>query len=216
MKVLAIPDTHFPWTNFEAMKKIYAIAKAEQPDAIIQMGDLLDQYIFSHFARKAGITAKHDVRRGLLCANHMWERLHQEARHAKCFQLLGNHDVRVTKRISEKLPELGDFFSHRNLYHFEGVKTLISDRDYLKLDGVVYCHGWLSKSIDHAKYFNSPTVHGHRHKPSLDTDGPLWSMDVGHVANENTVPLSYTATKFTRWRMACGLVEDKKPRLILL
>lgn len=146
----------------------------------------------------------------------MWERIQTIVPKAKCYQLLGNHCVRVTKRIAERLPELADFFSHQNLYKFKNVEVMKSDRDFLIIDGVVYTHGWLGKSIDHAKYFNKPTVHGHRHKPTVETDGPLWSMDVGHIANENSIPLAYTAVKYTRWRMACGTVQNKKPKLILL
>jgi hypothetical protein len=80
----------------------------------------------------------------------------------------------------------------------------------------VYTHGYLSKSIDHAKHFGKPVVHGHLHRPGISTFGKLWTMDVGHIANENSLPLSYTQSKVTNWRMACGIVEDGHPRLILL
>lgn len=216
LKVFVIGDTHFPWTNFEALKKIYSLIELEQPDVVIQVGDLLDQYVFSHFTKKSKITPRQDISRGIACAKRMWERVHLIVPKAECYQLLGNHCVRVTKRIAERLPELADFFSHSNLYQFKNVKVMKSDRDFLRLGGVVYTHGWLSKSIDHARYFNSPTVHGHRHKPTVETDGLLWSMDVGHIANENSIPLSYSPVKYTRWRMACGIIQNKKPRLILL
>jgi hypothetical protein len=123
----------------------------------------------------------------------------------------------MAKRITEKMPELCDFFSHKDLYKFEGVKVCQSDRDYIEIDGVVYVHGWLSKSLDHAKYFGKPCVHGHRHRPTIEYDrASLWSMDVGFMADEKSLPLQYTASKFSKWTMACGMVEDGKPRLILL
>ncbi len=215
-KTVIIGDCHFPYANFEALKKVYKIIEVEKPDVIIQIGDLLDQYVFSNFPKKSSITPDNDVTRGLGCAQRFWQRIKFIAPRAKLIQVLGNHDVRMGKRIAEKLPQLEDFYSHKQIYKFDGVKVLKSDRDYFKYDGVVYCHGWLSNSIAHAKYFNQPTVHGHRHRPTIETDGNIWSMDVGHVANEKSIPLSYTASKYTKWRMACGIVENKIPHLILL
>ena len=145
-----------------------------------------------------------------------WKTIQEIVPKAKCFQILGNHDQRISKRIAEKLPELANLFKVSEWYNFEGVTTMKSDRDFLRLDGVVYVHGWLSKSLDHAKYFNAPVVHGHRHRPCIETEGPIWSMDCGLVADEQSLPMSYTQSKFTKWRMACGLVENGKPHLILL
>lgn len=147
----------------------------------------------------------------------MWKEVRRLCPTAKCFQLMGNHDVRVSKRISEKLPELSELFSHTSLYNLPGVNVLESDRDYLELDGVVYVHGWLTKSLDHAKFFGMPTVHGHRHRPCLEySHGRLWSMDCGHLSDLARIPMQYTQSKKTNWTLACGLVEERQPRLFIL
>lgn len=191
--------------------------KELKPDAVVQIGDLLDQYVFSKYSKNPKITPEQDILSGLKLAKKMWEDIQKLVPKAKCYQILGNHDMRMAKRISEKIPEIASVFGHSVMYTFPKVKTLQSDRDFLTLDGVVYCHGWLSKSIDHAKYFNKPAVHGHRHRPAIEVDGPLWSMDVGFMADESSLPLSYTTSKYSRWRMACGQVIDgKQPRLFFL
>lgn len=182
----------------------------------MQIGDLLDQYVFSKYSKSAKITPNADVTKGLTYARQMWKDIAKLVPKAKLYQILGNHDVRISKRIAEKLPELAEFYSHADLYKFSGVKVMKSDRDYLILDGVVYTHGWLSKSIDHARYFNKPCVHGHRHRPTVEVDGQLWSMDVGFLADETSLPLGYTASRYSKWRMGCGIVNNKHPRLILL
>ncbi len=216
-KVFVISDCHFPFHSRRALKKIYALIKKEKPTHIVQVGDLLDQYTFSRFTRKMEITPDNDIVRGLEIATEMWEKIQKIAPKAKCYQLIGNHDVRISKRISECLPELSGYFSHKNLYKFKDVWVAPSDRSFLTLFGVKYVHGWLSKSIDHAKHFNQPTVHGHRHRPTIEVDRPgLWSMDVGFMANEKSAPLQYTMSKLTRWTMACGIVENGEPRLIFL
>lgn len=216
MKVFIVSDTHFPFHDVDAYLKMMKLIKAEKPNVVIQIGDLLDQYVFSKYTRKMSITPDQDVGEGLHMANKFWEDVRKALPRVSCYQILGNHDVRITKRISEKLPEMAEYFGISDLYKFKGVKVLKSDRDFLTLDGVIYCHGWLSKSIDHAKHFNKPTVHGHRHRPCIEVDGPLWSMDVGYLADKDATPLSYTMSKHSRWRLACGIVEDAHPRLILL
>lgn len=216
MKVFIIPDTHFPFHSKKAYKKILQHIRKEKPDVVLQIGDLLDQYIFSKYSRSLGVTVESDIRKGLKMAKQMWADIHRIVPKAKKYQLLGNHDVRMAKRIADKLPELETLINIVELYTFPHVTTLDSDRDFLVLQGVYYCHGWLSRSLDHAKHFNQPTVHGHRHRPIIEVEGQLWSMDVGFMADEKSLPLSYTQSKFSKWRMACGIVEDGQPKLILL
>ena len=216
MKVFIISDTHFPFHSKKAYKKILQHIKRERPDAVVQIGDLLDQYVFSKYSRSLGVTAQDDIWRGLELADQMWKDIHKLVPRAKLYQLLGNHDMRMAKRIAEKIPELETIVKYSSLYKFDHVTTLKSDRDFLVLQGVVYCHGWLGRSLDHAKHFNRPTVHGHRHRPTIEVEGKLWSMDVGLSADVKSLPLSYTPSTVTKWRMACGIVEDGNPRLILL
>ncbi len=216
MKVFIVGDVHFPFYSKKALAKVLELIKIEKPDAVVQIGDILDQYVFSKYNKSLGITPEDDIVKGVALAEKMWKDIAKIVPRAKLYQILGNHDLRLSKRIAEVLPALSSLYSHTQLYNFPGVKVMKSDRDYLTLDKVVYCHGWLSKSIDHAKHFNRPTVHGHRHRPTVEVDGPLWSMDVGYVADEKSLPLNYTASKFSRWRKACGVVEDGLPRLILL
>jgi hypothetical protein len=146
----------------------------------------------------------------------MWTAIHKEVPKAKCFQIIGNHDVRLSKRIGDKFPELAEVFDPMTLYQFEGDTTAKSDRDFYTIDGVVYCHGWLSSSLAHAKYFNKPCVHGHRHRATIETEGNLWSLDVGHCADENSLPLSYTASKHSKWTVGLGLVINGNQPVLLL
>jgi len=217
MKVLVISDTHFPYQDKRAMKKVISIARKEKPGVIIQIGDLLDQYSFSRYSRNPNFTSpEKEIKTGLKYASAMWKDLRKACPKAKCIQVMGNHDLRLRKRIMEVLPEVEGLVDHKSLYTYSGVKTLKSDRDYVKFDGVVYCHGWLSRSLDHAKHFFAPTVHGHRHKPAIETAGRLWSMDVGFLGNEKTMPFNYTMSKFTGWKMAIGIVDNGQPRLVFL
>lgn len=217
MKVFVIPDTHFPFHCKKAYRKMLSHIKKEKPNVVVQLGDILDQYTFSKYTRSASISPAQDITKGLKQAKKMWADIKKIVPRAKCYQLLGNHDIRIQMRIEERLPELNEVFNFMDLYKFKGVTTLNSDRDYLELEGVVYVHGWLSKSLDHAKYFNKPTVHGHRHRPCIEFNQPnLWSMDCGFIADKNSLPLNYTRSKHSKWVLACAVVENGWPRLIIL
>jgi predicted phosphodiesterase len=217
MKVFILSDIHFPFHDKRAYKKALEAIKREKPTAVVQIGDLLDQYVFSKYSKKSSITPQMDIVKGLEQARQMWKDIKRLVPKAKCYQILGNHDVRLAKRIAEKLPELAEIYDSNAMYTFPGVTTMKSDRDYLVLDKVVYCHGWLSKSEDHARFFNVPTVHGHRHRATIVyATNKLWSMDVGYLADKNAGPLKYTVSKFTHWTLACGVVEDGHPKLLIL
>lgn len=216
-RVLVIGDTHFPYHSKSAYKNLLEVAKELQPTHIVQIGDLLDQYVFSKYARSLQVTPREEIEYGLQMARTLWLDMEMIAPEAACFQLLGNHDVRMAKRITEKMPELCDFFSHRDIYEFPRVRVCQSDRDFVIIGGVVYVHGWLSKSLDHAKFFGKPTVHGHRHRPCIEYDRKdLWSMDVGYMADNKSLPLQYTQSKFSKWTTSCGYVDNGLPRIITL
>jgi predicted phosphodiesterase len=215
-RVLVISDTHFPFQHKKALSKLIALAKKERPTHIVQVGDLLDQYGFSSYSKKLSINPAEEMRRGLEQAADMWRKLRKAFPKAKCYQLLGNHDIRLAKRLSEKLPELEGLVNPIEMYKFPGVVLSKSDRSVLVIDGVAYIHGHLSKSIDHAVALGMPVVHGHRHRMEIATKGKLWSMDVGFLGDERKVPFQYTQSTVTNWTLGSGIVENATPRLIFL
>lgn len=215
-RVFILSDLHLPFQQKDAFSEALKHIKRTRPTVVVQIGDLLDQYVFSKYTRTLRINTQNDVLRGKHLAEQMWAAIHRYVPRAEKIQIIGNHDVRMAKRVAEKLPELEGILNPLDLYNFKHVDTLKSDRGYVTIDGVVYTHGWLSKSIDHAVHFGKPTVHGHRHKPAIETRGRLWSMDVGFLADQKQVPLKYTQNEVTNWGLACGEVENGKPRLIIL
>lgn len=218
MRVFIWGDTHFPFHHEASYQSNLRAIKTLQPHAVVQIGDLKDKYVFSNYPRNTSfISPEEEVKAASYWSVRFWKEVQQAMPKAKCYQVLGNHDMRIAKRIAEKFPELEAVYSLTNEYKFKGVETLPSDQAFLELDGVIYCHGWLSESIDHAKYFNKPCVHGHRHRPGIYTFGAkLWSMDVGYIADKAQLPLQYTQSTMKHWRRASGIVEARHPQLILL
>ena len=221
-KVFIIADTHMPFTDKAALKEVYKAIAIEKPDAVVQIGDLLDQFVFSKYTRDHNlVTPEDEIVAGYEMATEFWSKINKISKNSRKYQLLGNHDYRVYKRIMEKLPEFITLFDIREkLYKFDRVKVMKSDKDFLLIDNIIYTHGWLTKLGDHAHFFNKSVVHGHSHKPGLIIktihDGIVFELDVGHMADEHSVPLNYTASKMKNWVKAYGIVNNGKPRLEIL
>lgn len=218
-KVIFIPDTHFPFEDKKAIKKVMALIKKEKPTHIVQAGDLLDLYSFSRYEKSANFTnPKSEFMEGLKRATKFWEDVRKVAPKAKCYQLIGNHEDRLSKYIGRNAPELEGMVSIVEKMQFKGVETLESSKDHLIIDKVVYTHGHYTKLGDHAKFYRKSCVHGHSHRVGIwyeqTIDGLIWEMDCGYLANEKALPLQYTQSKFSKWTKAVGIIEDGQPRLI--
>lgn len=222
MKIVFVPDTHFPFEDRGAIAKVIKIIKKERPTHIIQAGDLLDLYSFSRYEKSANLTnPKSELSQGLSRATKFWAAVRKASPKAKCYQLIGNHEDRLNKYIARNAPELeGMVKSIADMFDFPGVKVMRSSKDHLIIDGVVYTHGHLTKLGDHAKYYRKSCVHGHSHRVGIfyeqTIDGLIWEMDTGYLGDETALPLQYTQSKFSKWTKAVGVVEDGQPRLVLL
>lgn len=221
-KVFVIPDTHFPFVDQKVLKEVIKLIKKEKPTHIVQVGDLLDLYCFSSYPRNINlISPEEELKRGLAMATKFWQDVRKAAPRAKCFQLIGNHEDRLVKRVASKAPEfMGLVRKIQDLYKFKGVKVLNSSRDHLKIGEVIYTHGHYTKLGDHAKFYRNSCCHGHTHRIGIFYEktlkGLIWEMDCGYLADQTSLPLQYTQSKFSKWTKAVGVVEDNQPRLIVL
>ena len=219
-KVIFIPDTHFPYEHKKAIKKVLKIIKKEKPTHIIQAGDLLDLYMFSRYEQDANFTTpEKELENGLKLASKFWSDIRKAAPKAKLIQLIGNHEDRIQKTIARKAPELSVLCKNiKELYNFKGVKVIASSKDHIEIDGVIYLHGHYTKLGDHAKFFRKSVVHGHTHRIGIyneqTADGLIFEMDCGFLADKDQLPLQYTQSKFSKWILAVGIIEDGQPRYV--
>ena len=218
-KVIAVPDLHFPWHDPECLTWIYDVIRDTQPDVVVQLGDLYDMYSASKFAKTHNLmTPAMELAEARLGGEAFWANVKKAAPNAKCFQILGNHDIRPNKRILEVCPELESLLSTHELYKFKGVETILDPKEELEIDGVLYTHGSFSKAGDHCKHYRQPVVFGHLHRGftffTTVKDDLLWELNCGYASDQTAVPLRYTATKRTGWTLGCGLIDDGGPRFL--
>lgn len=212
MKIFIVGDLHFPYHNKRAIRRIYEAIKKEKPTHIIQIGDLYDQYSFSRFTKKNITSSVKEISKARKEGDTFWKRCRIHAKHAVCYQLLGNHDIRLTKRIAEKVPEAYEFVKEKldELYTFRGVKTIYDDRQILKIMGIIFTHGYLSQPGAHMSYFGESCVVGHSHVGSCiykQRNGKtIFELNAGYVGDETSEPMRYRPTTVSKWTLGYGLI----------
>ena len=215
--LLAFPDLHFPWAHEKALAWAVAAVRRYKPRYVVQLGDLYDQYCFSRFARNPNLmTPKQELERAGVLARKLWHDIKRASPSSKCYQLAGNHDARVHKRIADSLPELQGIIKYSGL-DFPGVTTVPDDRDYLELplsngQTLVVVHGWLGKHGAHMQYFNKSVLCGHLHRPGIVFDPqpkgpPLFELNAGYMADPRAPVFNYGASKRKKWQVGYGLID---------
>ena len=218
--MLACPDLHSPWADIKAVSAFYEAIETEKPQVIIQLGDLYDMYSQSKFPRNQDIcTPKEEIAEARQFAESFWKNCRKlSGAKTRYIQILGNHDDRPSKRIAERYPEIAALVGIDHLFKFTGVETILDSRTELTLEGVIYTHGHFTRHGQHSSYYNRSVVHGHTHRGAVvyqKVHGRIiWELDCGHMADENSEPLQYTATKTTRWTQGYGIIDDRGPRFI--
>lgn len=221
-KILCWPDSHYPFVNKEAQDKMIEFAKENQPDYIIQVGDLLDCYAASKFPRSQNVyTPKEEERLGIGMAKDAWARLREYCPRAKCYQLMGNHDVRTLKRTLESLPIAEHWIEayFKQLFTFEGVETIFDTRQELEIDGILFTHGFLSPG-SHKDYYLKNVIHGHDHKLYVQHrrihGQNIFEMSCGFLGDVEAKALSYTPSKLANFQLGFGWVDQWGARTIHL
>ena len=221
-KILCWPDTHYPFVNKEAERLMIEFARDHQPDYIIQVGDLLDCYATSKFPRSQNVyTPKDEEELGIGMAREAWAKLREYCPKAKCYQLMGNHDVRMLKRTLEALPIAEHWIEKyfKELFCFEGVETIFDTRQELEIAGILFTHGFLSAG-SHKDYYLKNVIHGHDHKLYVQHrrihGENIFEMSCGFLGDVEAKALSYTPSKLANFQLGFGWVDEWGARTIHL
>lgn len=217
MKVLAVPDIHFPFADPVAIKALIRFAKQYRPHVVVCLGDELDLYSLSRYPRSVSvITPADEYLQGMNLLRAFWKAMRKACgRKTKFVTISSNHVDRLRKRVLEKLPEVEPYLL-KDPFHVDGVKRIEGE---IILDGVMYLHGYRGKSVDHAKYAQMSTVHGHSHQAGLtylkNVRGPYFAMECGWLGDETLPVYSYKQQALTTWNKAWATITDGAPALHL-
>lgn len=221
-RVFVLPDLHCPWHDEEALKVIYQDIKKYKPTIVVQLGDALDLYSFSKYARSHNLlTPDEELKKGKKDLEKMWAKIRSIAPRARCFQLLGNHELRAVKRLYETCPALESLFSMDDVFAYKGVTVLKNEHDELVIDGVHYIHGYLSGVGGHLRKLGVNIVSGHSHRPYVHWEnlqgGSKFELNAGYLGDPSAPVFKYGMANKHNWLRAYGTVDrDKGPQVVIL
>ena len=206
-KVVAFGDAHFGFVGAEpthdeaALGAALALVRAEKPDAVVLLGDMLDLAAWSGKFEKP--QAVRYQTKAALEALQAWLVELREAHAGAIYYIEGNHEQRIARAIRDRLPEAEGLITLPGLL---GLDRLAIDyrgeypRGDVWLDGVRYHHGEvvragvaevLARADSHSQVF------GHVHRvlfaahTSHGEDGrsTTWAACPGCLARlDGTVP----------------------------
>lgn len=222
-RILVLPDKHFPFVSKRHLQEVVYAAKDLKPTHIVDVGDTYDLYSFSKFTRSLNlITPAEEIEQGRAMAEEMWRNVKANAPKARCYQLRGNHEERLLKKIMEKAPEYESLVKDmvNDLTQFKGVTDLKSSKAELVINDIVFIHGWSTTPGYHARYFLQSVIHGHTHHGGVvfmrHKGKTLYELDCGYLADEMALPLDYRETVTSKWTLGFGFVDERGPRFIPL
>ena len=221
---MCVGDLHLPFIDKVAFGKLLSFVEQmpQKPSHIVQVGDLFDFFSFSRFPRSPNIMSpQEEILTGRAAAEEVWLSLKHRAPEALCYQLLGNHDLRIGKRLKEKFPEICDIVDLSDLWKFDGVQTTFDDREPLVIDDIHFIHGFKTVLGSHSRHFMSKVVCGHSHRGGVAliptaTRGLIYELNCGFLADVNHEALKYTPSKITNWTTGFGLIDSFGPRFVSL
>lgn len=222
-KILILGDIHFPFHSKRALEKVYEFCREFQPEHIVQMGDLFDFLAHSKYPRSINnYSPQEEESIARESAEEMWKTLKSISPDAKCYQLVGNHDLRPLKRVLESAPQVEhwvqDYWS--KLISFEGVETIYDGREELEIAGILFTHGFLGKEGAHRDYYLKNVVIGHLHKLWVQYrrihGGQTFELCCGFLGEPESKALTYNNSKLANYQLGFACVDKYGPRAIYL
>lgn len=223
--IMVVGDTHFPFVSMNSLSLLYALVEVLKPRHVVQVGDLYDMLSHSRFPRsRNAYNPFEEMSLGFEMSQEFWRKIKNLSPGVKCYQILGNHDVRPLKKILEHYPEGEVFFSIDRYFQFEGVQTIMDPRELLMIQGIGFTHGH-GPMGSHRDATGKNNAHGHTHKGGShfkvvggsfigEPKKTLWELDAGFLGDPNSKALSYTPLKVNLGTEGVGWIDALGPRFI--
>lgn len=221
-RIAVISDIHWPFASQKVIDAFMAFIEKNQPEIVIINGDAWDMYSHSKYPRSLmGFSPREEQELSRKANEQFWLDVRTRCPGAKCYQMLGNHDIRPLKRVLEAYPAAEDWVEQmlKQLFTFDNVTTIFDPRQELMLSGnIMVHHGYRSKLGDHSTYALYNCIIGHTHLGGAvfrQMRGQVrWELNSGLGGDPESKQLSYSPQKITHWTPGFGWVDEYGPRFI--
>lgn len=151
-----------------------------------------------------------------------WKDVQAASPGSKCVQMMGNHCIRPLKRVLEVYPAAEDWIEQylKNLFTFDGVKTVFDPREELFLrDDIIVLHGYRSKLGQHRDFALMSCFTGHTHRGgvvwrSLADGRQIFECNSGVAGDPESKGLTYTAQKIHDWTPGFAIMCELGPMFV--
>lgn len=217
--IATISDIHWPFSNKKVLATFQEFVGDVKPEWVILNGDAWDMYSHSKFARSHNVFTPREEQNSARESNEkFWQGILKGSPKSKCIQMLGNHDIRPMRRALESYPEAEDWIAEKmkDLFTFEGVRTVYDYREELEIGDIRVFHGYRSGLGDHRDFTLYNCINGHTHLGGSVfrhlRGQTLWELNSGLAGDPESKGLTYTPQKITKWTPGFGSVDKIGPR----
>lgn len=217
--IAIIGDIHSPFVDLDTLTWIYSMLAIFKPKTVVTIGDSLDCFAQSKFPRTHNTySPKEELDLGVKILADMWRTIQKICPVADCYSLLGNHELRVVKRVLEVAPSLEHLIDFNRHLQFENVRLIEDPKEELRIGDIKFIHGYLSNLGAHRDYLLSNVVCGHSHIGGVSYKNiggnVLWELNAGYVGDPMSKAMSYMPTRTTRWTHGLAIVDSFGPRFL--
>lgn len=215
-RILVISDTHAPFSHPDMFDFLRAIKRKYKPDRIIHIGDEADNHAMSYHDSDPDLYSPGDE---LKAARVYIQKLYKmfpemdilESNHGSLFYRKSKtYGIPATAmKTYNELWEVGKGWKwHRELT--------------LKMSNGQKCyfhHGRVADVTKLSKEYGMCAVQGHYHERFkveywANTEGLYWGLQVGCLADDDSLALAYNNTNLKRPIVGTGIILDGQPRLL--
>ncbi len=214
---LIVSDLHAPYCHPNAMEFIREQAKEWKPSAVIFIGDEIDAYAFSQYAKDPDMDAGGaELTKAVKALKPLYRMF------PKVSVCISNHTDRVYR-----LARAGGVPRRllKDRREFLECPQGWSWRDHWDVDGVIYRHGegfgGVTPAQKAATVLRRRAVVGHIHTAGqiwygTTITGQVWGMSVGCLINFDSPAFDYGRAAAARPFLGLGVVAEGTPHLVRL
>ncbi len=219
LKVLVLPDKHYPDYCERTHKATLDFIKDYKPHVLIALGDWWEMDPLSHW--NGNLDFK-ELNRQLEGGIEILNELRDAAGDQLIYNavMLGNHEVWYKRTLKRQMPEFAKFLKQRGLdLHFANISGLEANEyevfeynDGFELGDIVYTHGLYTNDGHGKKHVNTigkTVIYGHTETQQtytkIDARGVIQGISLGTQRNEEKC--SFINGSPTNWVTGLGIVE---------
>lgn len=219
MKILELPDLHFPFTDMKRIAEVHKFNKHYKADYVYQSGDMFDFYGLTRFVKSPKAPNLPDEIEACKPQVKALAKMFPKLRILK-----GNHEARLHKRAVEAGIDSGFIKTIWERIGKPSGWSLAPDEGEIR-DGTFWTHGTYSTRKAHALEYGLNVAIGHLHgelgidfiKRNISSNNKIVKREaffvlcVGVICDRKALAFEYSSKELDKWTQGFGGVTHGKP-----